>query len=759
MQDLELSPAQLALRFISNTKQHVFLTGNAGTGKTTFLQEIVKRTYKRTAVVAPTGIAALNAGGTTIHSLFQLPPATFLPVKHMPSLAVGKSMVYDQSHLIKDMKMYKTKRKLIQEMELLIIDEVSMLRADLLDAIDLVLRVVRKNQQSFGGVQVLFIGDLMQLPPIVRDDMQELMSLHYKSPFFFDSKVLTQNPPVYVELDKIFRQKDQRFITLLNNLRNNRLTSTDEELLNQYHRAGYRPGIHEGVITLTTHNYKADNLNKSALAQLPGISYRYRAEVEGDFPGYMYPTEEFLELKVDSQVMFMKNDSSGNSRYFNGKIGRVVELNDQSIEVECEGDDNRIKVSLHEWENVKFSLNEETREIQQKVVGVFKHFPIKLAWAITIHKSQGLTFEKAIIDPKDAFASGQIYVALSRLRSLEGLILSSLINKDSLFAEQRVLEYSESKASNSELMDLADKSREAFLLQELKSSFNMVSLLSHCRNEVRFRTGDQLYPDQLLPLYTGLEKKAEELQERCAAFVSTAENTIGKLNSKPQDNDLLEIEDIHKQIDGLLGDSITEVYDTLDKKKEKFVDDGDAEQLVQLIYDLREKRALCMRASKLLLKAAKGEILEKSDLRTSPPPTIPGQKPVVSKGEYYKNKYGSGKSSKSKSTAPKKKKGYSDEESFKLFQSGMSVAEIATRRELSSGTVVKHLCTAVEAGKLGLEKLIDAAKIRAIERVLEENQDKTLTEQKNLLGMDFSYDDFRLVIALRKSRSSSSTKA
>lgn len=401
-----LTPAQIAEKFINNTNCPVFLTGKAGTGKTTFLKNIVKSTHKKTVVAAPTGIAAINAAGVTLHSLFQLPFGSFVPTDQFFSGDYGQKF-NTPSSLFKEMKMGETKRKLINEMELLIIDEVSMLRADLLDAIDTVCKSIRKEPHlPFGGIQVLFIGDLLQLPPVVKDHEWRVLSDFYSSVYFFDAQVLQDKKPVFIELDKIYRQSDEKFIALLNELRDNAVTPALAQKLNEYYKPGFKTGKEE-YIYLTTHNAKANSINQKELNKIVAYSETYKATVTGDFNEYTYPVDPKLELKQGAQVMFIKNDPTGEQKFFNGKIGQVKELDQESITVEFSDGSTPVKVERYQWENTKFELNGSNNEIEEKVVGTFEQFPLRLAWAITIHKSQGLTFERAVIDLESVFAQGK----------------------------------------------------------------------------------------------------------------------------------------------------------------------------------------------------------------------------------------------------------------------------------------------------------------------------------------------------------------
>ena len=418
-----MNTKEYVLDFINRTNCNLFLTGNAGTGKTTLLRHIVQHTFKNCIVAAPTGIAALNAGGVTLHSLLQLPPGTFIPYGLSLESATGVNFLTPTSFW-KQTRMHASKRKLLRNMELLIIDEVSMLRADTLDLIDFVLRRVRSNPRSFGGVQVLFIGDLMQLPPVVKPHEWELMSAIYQGVFFFHSMVIRQHPPVFLELETIYRQTDVRFTSLLNNLRHNRLPADDLTYLKDHVNPTFDSTCHEGYITLTTHNHKADQINRRALEALPALPHSYQAIIKGDFPEHLYPLEPTMTLKEGARVMFVRNDTRQLRRYYNGKIAVVHSLSPSSVVVRTDGGE-LIEVEPHEWTNVRYSVNPETNAPEQEVIGSFRLFPLRAAWAITVHKSQGLTFEHAAIDLEGVFVPGQAYVALSRMTGPEGMILLS----------------------------------------------------------------------------------------------------------------------------------------------------------------------------------------------------------------------------------------------------------------------------------------------------------------------------------------------
>lgn len=411
--------------FVEHTGRSIFLTGKAGTGKTTFLKSVVEHSSKRSIVVAPTGVAAINAGGMTIHSFFQLPFSPFVPGAKIESR-------FDFG---------KEKRKIIASLDLLIIDEISMVRSDLLDAIDSVLRRFRDRYQPFGGLQLLMIGDLQQLTPVVTPEDERMLAPYYDTPYFFGSKALAQIDYVTIQLEKVYRQQDDTFLTLLNHIREGQPTREDMALLNARCQPAFAPKPEEGYIRLTTHNQMANNYNESELKKLLARSYIYRAKIEGTFPDYLYPTAETLVLKEGAQVMFVKNDPSGEHRYYNGRIGHVTLAEENRLEVYCPGDAAAIEVEPLEWENARYTLNEETREIETEVLGKFSQLPLRLAWAITIHKSQGLTFERAIIDASLSFAPGQVYVALSRCKTLEGMVLASTIPPQAIICDERVDSY------------------------------------------------------------------------------------------------------------------------------------------------------------------------------------------------------------------------------------------------------------------------------------------------------------------------------
>jgi hypothetical protein len=425
---------ELAFQFVQYTNKNIFLTGKAGTGKTTFLHRIKKECIKRAVVVAPTGVAAINAKGMTIHSFFQLPFGPYLPG--------------DKNDPRQQRRFSKDKRDLIKSLDLLIIDEISMVRADLLDGIDDVLRRYKNPTEPFGGVQLLMIGDLHQLPPVVKNEEWHLLKDHYSTAYFFGSQALQKTDPVTVQLQHIYRQSDSIFIDLLNKVRDNQMDQDVLQKLNSRFIDDFKPADDEGYITLTSHNNTANTINKEKLRSLAGKSYQFKAKVDGDFPPHTYPTEDKLEFKIGAQVLFIKNDISHEKLYYNGKIGKITRISKNEIYVKCPTDLDEIKVTSVDWDNVKYTLNDGTKEVDEDVVGTFAQFPLKLAWAITIHKSQGLTFERVIIDAKSAFAHGQVYVALSRCTSFEGIVLRSQIAYSSVKTDSVVKNYSKEADQN-----------------------------------------------------------------------------------------------------------------------------------------------------------------------------------------------------------------------------------------------------------------------------------------------------------------------
>jgi hypothetical protein len=509
---------ELAEQFALHTRKHCFITGRAGTGKTTLLKRLVERTHKNVVVVAPTGVAAVNAGGTTIHSMFGLPLTCFVPSDDIVDLNVATNR-----HLLLGERLRLTRERVqvLREMDLLIIDEASMVRADVLDAIELILRHVRGKRQAFGDAQVLLIGDVHQLPPVVKDAEWDILKAYYRSPFFFDSRSWTQLNPARIELQKIYRQRDERFLTLLNDIRNRRLDADGYRRLQERYDPDFKP-LEPGSVLLTTHNRKADAVNSTALANLPGRTHEFEARIEGDFPEAMFPCDAVLHLKVRAQVMFIRNDTEGGA-YFNGKLAIVERIDGSGITVTFR--DSGLEYTLHEelWENIGFRTDEKTGKIIREAIGTFRQYPLRLAWAITIHKSQGLTFDKVVVDAGRSFAAGQVYVALSRCRSLEGIVLHSRITPSAFHQEPRVDEFTASHQTAAELQsELASQKLEyARYLMLRQFAFSELS--------------DHLPPwRQLLDGQAPSDNKRRELYDQVSRQITALEGTAEKFRRQLQ---------------------------------------------------------------------------------------------------------------------------------------------------------------------------------------------------------------------------------
>jgi len=456
---------QLADRFVEQTGSNIFLTGKAGTGKTTFLKSLQQKTDKRLVITAPTGVAAINAGGVTLHSFFQLPLGPFVPGSELHNR--GKRSPFRFS---------KEKKKILKCLDLLVIDEISMVRADILDAVDAVLRRYRDSDNPFGGVQLLMIGDLHQLPPVAKKEEWELLRQYYDSVYFFSSKSLLQSGFTSIELKHIYRQTDEMFIKILNQLRDNRLDKISLSELNKRYVKDFVPGNERGFITLTTHNLSAESLNGNRLQVLDGNIRCFDAEITGEFPKNSYPAPEELKLKKGAQVMFLRNDTATEKRYYNGKIGKVVKISADEIDILCPDESRVITVGPVIWENIKYTLHRKEMKVEEEVIGSFKQFPLKLAWAITIHKSQGLTFENAIIDAEEAFVHGQTYVALSRCKTLEGVVLNSPISPHGINSDRTIRDFDQRIRQNPTSPEHLEKAKIRFQQKLLLDCFDYNTL-------------------------------------------------------------------------------------------------------------------------------------------------------------------------------------------------------------------------------------------------------------------------------------------
>ena len=516
-------PYYLAEQFAMHTNRPLFITGKAGTGKTTFLRKLREQSPKNMAVVAPTGVAAINAGGMTIHSLFQLPVRALIPTPQS----------YKQ--LFAEQRLTQRKRNMLYHLEMLVIDEISMVRSDVLDAIDQVLRRYKyRKDKPFGGVQLVMIGDLFQLSPVVtKGDDEEAMKKYYEGPYFFQAKVMKELQPIYVELDHVFRQQDEVFVKLLNEVRENQLTSQGRKLLNARYYPRFKNTDKDFHITLTTHNRSADELNERELNRLPGEEHVFHADIKKDFPENIYPTDETLTLKVGARVMFVRNDDQKPRRFYNGKIGVITDIDDGKIFVRC--DDGDIEVTRMIWENIRYREDEKTGKIDEEVLGTFMQYPLRLAWAVTIHKSQGLTFDKVIIDAARAFAAGQVYVALSRCRTLEGIVLSTPLDYVELDNDPSVLRYTSAQPSMEAVNQALPQARKEYELQLFSALFDfhrMLTLVDQMRKivveKVSFNEDSLLFVENLKPKFEEWQTVADKFRPQLTKLLLTGDKKMLK---------------------------------------------------------------------------------------------------------------------------------------------------------------------------------------------------------------------------------------
>jgi uncharacterized protein YpbB/GTPase SAR1 family protein len=748
------NPAEFTERFINQTNQSVFLTGKAGTGKTTLLKKIISSTFKNAVIVAPTGIAALNAGGVTIHSFFQLPFAGFVPEFGVAPQFTQFVKLETKETLMRHFAMNKQRQAMIRNLELLIIDEVSMLRADLLDAIDWTLRNVRRIHEPFGGVQVLFIGDLLQLPPVVKNEEWNVLRNYYPGMFFFNARVLQEQRPLYIELSTIYRQQDTAFIEVLNNLRNNKITESDVLTLNRFVQPDFDPLKEEGYITLTTHNSKADEMNAKALRSLNEKSFTFDAEITGDFPPHLFPIEANMELKIGAQVMFIKNDISFDKNFYNGKMGRIDALSEAEVSVYFPEEKRSIIVEKYEWNNIKYILDDRTGEIKEEILGTFVHYPLKLAWAITVHKSQGLTFDRAVLDVADVFAPGQAYVALSRLRSLEGLVLLKPMRMNGLANDAHVVAYGENKADETVLKAELESGTRKYLMDILSAAFDWFDLNS------KWGIHEASYKMAGSKSEKGKNKTWVTMQgQAIQSTMEPAKRFRNQLATMFQ-ADRLDLDFVHERVqaaygyffkilDGVLTSNLKKIAELSRVRKTKQY----AEELEEL-DELLTAAILKMKKARLLIEAVlSGREISKEILFNEEIKNYKIAKIAMIRQEVRQNpslldldeeeEFLPIKKLK-KEPKDKKEKKHTHDVTFELFTEGNSPDDIARIRQLSLNTINGHLAALIKAEKLELEDVLTKERIRQLEDLFGDYQGSSLGPLKEKLGNKVTWDELKL---------------
>ena len=789
---------ELALDFIEKTDRNLFITGKAGTGKTTFLHQIKNESLKRMVVVAPTGVAAINAKGVTIHSFFQMPFGPILP-----------NQVANTSN--QQRKFSRTKIDIIKSLDLIIIDEISMVRADLLDGIDQVMRRYKNKNKVFGGAQVLMIGDLQQLAPVVKPNEWSLLQQHYKTVYFFSSKAYQEANVVSIELKHIYRQKNEDFIKILNEIRNDSLSEKSAKTLNERYNPTFSPKKEDGYITLTTHNNRANLINDSELNKLKNKSCFFNPDVSGKFNENAFPNDEKLALKVGSQVMFIKNDSSQEKRYYNGKIGIITAVSKETVTVQCANEVDEIVTEKETWENINYSINEDTKEIKEDITGSFSQIPLRLAWAITIHKSQGLTFEKAIIDAEASFAHGQTYVALSRCTSLEGIVLKTKISSNAIINDAKVGSFTKSVEENHPDKQILNESEKQFQLNLISELFDyqqflypttrLIDIFYKNRKSIKGEVIEHLETIKdngivaLLKVANGfkaqlktvsedaiLPENSSIIQERFIKAVDyfltqTIKNIVQPLSkiSFSSDNKAVK-KDFDKQFDALQ-EKLSEKVFGLKKMTEGFKTKAylqiRANAVLQNVEKPKKKKVASKRDPIIALKLrelrddiAKAENIPHFQIFTQEtlylmcdelPRTEKELLKINGMGKIRVQKYGEEildlithyckeNSINHLNQQKKEDKKPTKQISFELFKSGLSVKEIARERSLTPGTVESHLASYIPSGEIDVLELIDLKRYKKIVTAIEKTEFKNLTELKEKVDKSFTYMELRMVL-------------
>ncbi|MBK5719374.1 helix-turn-helix domain-containing protein [Dysgonomonas sp. Marseille-P4677] len=702
---------KLAADIVSHTAQSVFLTGKAGTGKTTFLHYIKQNVDKNVIVAAPTGVAAINAGGVTLHSLLQLPFEPFIP-----NFEGKKKLDYH-------FKLRKSKIEMLRELDLLIIDEVSMLRADMLDAVDYMLRRYRNNQQPFGGVQILFIGDMFQLPPVVQTAEWELLKHYYPSPFFFHAQVLENYVPLYIELKTIYRQQDQQFIGILNRIRNNCVTVQDLQILNQRYNPSFKLPEKDRYVVLCTHNYKADRINSDELAKLNSREYKFSGEIKGNFADNSLPTEAILSIKEGAQVMFVKNDAGESRRYYNGKLATISRLGEDTIQVRFENGDE-MELESETWRNVRYRLNEESGEIEEEELGSFTQYPIRLAWAITIHKSQGLTFDRVVIDAGQAFAAGQVYVALSRCTSLDGIVLFSRITEQSISTDRFAIEFAKKEQSPDYLNQILNREKPRYCADQLKKYFDWTPFIRSLHSLYDLATEKKIpKQEETQAMIAQLCSRAVEQQEIAQNFTRELNKILSVPN--PDLNYLRErvqkgILYFHKDVQQCIVVPIEEHLASL----------KNASKVKAYLKKATEIHVTLLRLLERL------EYVRYGDINLTQGLVFERMSPL--------------KKEKEKNNVDKKErspKGESQRLSLSLFNEGKSIGDIAKERNLAVTTIEGHLAGFVLTGELFIGRLVDEKKLEYMLPILKDSDSEvSLSAIKEQLPKECTYLDIKAVL-------------
>jgi len=701
----------IAKDFALHTRRHIFLTGKAGTGKTTLLLELLKETDKKYIVAAPTGVAAINAGGITLHSLFLFPFKTFIPYRDRGH---DLDLFYDGKEMGKHQKFNRAKLDLLLELELLVIDEISMVRADIFDAIDQTLRRVRRNGLPFGGVQLLVIGDLYQLSPVVKNNVQDVLSLYYKSPYFFDSLVWQEANAVIVELKKVYRQEDQSFIDILNSVRDGH---RDEKIIAQLNENFNANPDYSNTITLTTHNRKAQKINEDQLAKLPSKLTKLTAEVTGMFPENAYPNNESLELKVGAQVMFVRNHQEG--LYYNGKIGKVTEIGATTIKVK-DDKEHSVIVEKVEWKKLKYEVEKSEGKIVQKEVGSFTQYPLRLAWAVTVHKSQGLTFDKVILDLEGTFASGQLYVALSRCRSLEGLTLSSKIITSNVITDSRVQTFTQENQLSESISEVLSQEKESYEDYKLKTSFDFQNI------SIIIDLLEEYIKDEDIPSQANALMFVKDIKVDVAKIDLVGKNFQSKLDSYF----------VNKELEKGF------VQERTNKAITYFTDQLHSLLVVPIIkhaaeYTVKKNSRKYIRILDSIEQTIWRTIenLYKLNYRNQ---KVYLSTPAHDRGEIKQNEI------------KKRPKGETINITFNMYKEGKAIAIIAKERGLTTGTIESHIAKLIEYKKISIFDVMKEYKVESALPIVQANNELNLTELIKKIPFKVSYGELRWLTSYNK---------